>query len=124
MGSAASTLLDCRCVAGYVCTYKKQIHAKITINAASVQAFNVAEQQAFKASVAKAASVTVENVNIVEIVSHGGRRLLAAMGHRHITVSVEIHGTATFNEEILLKAHGYVNNMLWEHKHILDVAIY
>ena len=118
----SSSLLDCRCVAGYVCTYTKKIYAVITLNSVFLQTFNYADQQAFKASVAKAASVPIENVRILEIVSHGGRRLLAALGQKSIMVRLEILDSASVDNSQLLKSHGYVQNMTWEHTHHIEAT--
>jgi hypothetical protein len=120
--SPSSSLLDCRCVAGYVCTYTKQIHAVITLDATFLQTFGYADQQAFKASVAKAASVPVENVKILEIVSHGGRRLLAAMGRKSIMVKLAISGSTSVDKTQFLKTHGYVKNATWEHSHHVEAV--
>ena len=116
------SLLDCRCVAGYVCKYTKRIHAVIVLTTAFLETFNSADQQAFLASVAKAASVPSGNVKILEIVSHGGRRLLAATGNKSITVKLAIMGSTSVDDSQLLKSHKNINHVTWEHSHHVEAT--
>jgi hypothetical protein len=75
----SGSLLDCRCLAGYQCTYTKQISATVTLNStASDFQSNVNNVQTnFKLAIAAAAGVDVSKVIINGISSGTGRRLLS-----------------------------------------------
>jgi hypothetical protein len=74
----SSSMLDCRCVPGFSCTYTKQITAVVTLNA-TASSFNNdvgGVRTAFIAAIAAAAHVPVSAVHI-GAVTGAGRRLLS-----------------------------------------------
>ena len=76
----AFSMHDCKCVAGFLCLYYKQVHATVTLNAtlADLQDETSGARSAFMAGVASAAGVGVEQVHIhfVVIRLHQRRRRL------------------------------------------------
>ena len=95
--AGSSSQLGCRCVAGYVCSYKKLISAIVTLNATSVSDFNAnvnGVQTRFVTSVAAAAGVSTTQVTIVSVQVHAssGRRLLSSDDAIKIDVYTRIDG--------------------------------
>ena len=97
-GSVADSgsLLNCRCLEGYQCTYTKQISATVTLNETKSDFDNDVGgvRTAFLAAIAKAAGVSIADV-VINFVSsgNGGRRLLSADMHTDfINVRAMVHG--------------------------------
>jgi len=121
-----SSLLSCRCVAGYVCTYTKRIEATVHISNMSLADFTANYQDAFLAAIAKAAGVDISKVTIV--VAKSGRRLLsrwsgASMAPQELTIKFYVHDATTLNPTLpaLRRTLGFVFEIEWQHDHILHV---
>jgi hypothetical protein len=96
-GSVAnsSSLLDCRCLQGYQCTYTKKISATVTLNEtkSDFDADVGGVKTAFLNAIAKAAGVSINDIFIDFVSSGSGRRLLsmdASTGF--ISVRAIVHG--------------------------------
>jgi hypothetical protein len=84
-GIGSTSELQCACVLGYTCRYKKLISATVTLGMSKVEFTRAETTQAFVRAVAAAASVGVGEINIVSVVESAGgtpappgRRLLQA----------------------------------------------
>lgn len=82
--AGSSSLLQCRCVQGYVCTYTKRITAVVTLNT-TLSRFNAdigGVRSAFINAVASAAGVPASQVTINTVKSTGSRRRLLGLEHQ------------------------------------------
>ena len=112
--SGSTTILNCRCVTGYVCTYTKTITATVTLNT-TYPAFdqNVGNvRTAFQQAIANAAGVPIGRVSILGFAARSSnrRRLLSMFSgpdvHSGLVVRAEIHGAERLHElEVHLKKH-------------------
>ena len=121
-----SSLLNCRCVAGFVCKYTKRIEATVHISNMTLAEFTANYQAAFLAAIAKAAGVDVSKVTFV--VARSGRRLLslwpgASMAPQELTIKFYVHDATTLNPTLpaLRRTLGFVFEIEWQHDHILHV---
>jgi hypothetical protein len=121
-----SSLLNCRCVAGFVCTYTKRIEATVHISNMTLADFTANYQDAFLAAIARAAGVDVSKVTLV--IAKSGRRLLsrwpgASMAPQELTIKFYVHGATTLNPTLpaLRRTLGFVFEIEWQHDHILHV---
>jgi hypothetical protein len=93
----SSSQLGCRCLAGYVCSYKKLIMAVVTLNSTTVADFNAnvnGVQTTFIASVAASAGLSSAQVTIVSVKPHGaGRRLLSELVDVYTHIEGAMHLT-------------------------------
>ena len=122
MSEAGSTSqLKCRCKAGFVCFYTKQIQAVVTLNSTE-DAFkqntdNVREN--FLAAIAAAAGVDISKVTIVSVTKHAGsgRRLLGH--HEGIKVVAVVEGAHTLsNIETHVRQRGlHLHSHSWRESH-------
>jgi len=90
----STTVLECVCEPGYVCTYQKQLHATVTLPVTQAE-FELIRQE-FINTMAAAAGVDPSNVRIVGLtpVDEGhGRRLLLLHRLGAVLVDVRILGS-------------------------------
>ena len=83
--AGSSSQLQCRCTAGYYCTYKQMITAVVSINISLSDWNNNTNQvrDKFKAAIAAACSVSSNDVILGKATSRtGGRRLLSFNNNR------------------------------------------
>ena len=132
-----TTLLGCRCLGGFVCSYTKRISATLRIPNMSLANFTANFQNNFMQAIAKAAGVLVNNIKLTATVA--GRRLLAfepppttpsvAWGQnapQELTVKFHIHGS-----DYLHPAHAALGPLRkttsfeieWEHAHDVHVRM-
>jgi hypothetical protein len=123
-----STLLNCRCLAGFVCTYTKRITATVLIPNMTLADFSANYQQAFLAAIARAAGVDISQITIVTTKS--GRRLLSAWldrpmaPYRELTIILEILGSDHLDRthiHFLRRTLSFVFEVNWQHDHLLRV---
>jgi len=89
------SLLQCECVPGYNCAYKKQITAVVTLNTTLYNFNNNVNgvQTAFLQAVAAAAGVSPSQVVVNTVVSStGNRRLLSEKSNKFIDVYASVRG--------------------------------
>lgn len=119
------TLLQCRCVQGYVCSYTKRITTVVTLNT-TLSRFNSdygGVKTAFINAVASAAGVPSSQVTINTVTSSGGRRLLSFGDRGSIEVKVVVEGAERLHN---LAGHLAKHNVLlhqghtWEESHSLQ----
>ena len=92
------SLLDCRCVEGFQCTYTKKISATVTLNTtkSDFDSDVGGVKTAFLAAIAAAAGVDPSQVVINFVSSGTGRRLLSADFHpEFISVRSIVHGATS-----------------------------
>jgi hypothetical protein len=113
-----STLLDCRCLAGFVCTYTKQINVVLTLNSITWDMTTIAglSQNAIIDAIAQAAGVSREKVVISSMFS--GRRLLR-LQRREVLVTV--HGAEGLDIDSVYRQLN-VSHVAWTHRHSVHVA--
>jgi len=103
-----STLLNCRCVAGYVCTYTKRITATVRIPNMTLATFTSSYQAAFLQAIATAAGVDVSHITIVSA-STASRRLFSAsvltieFYVRSVSPSTYFHGQEEHHRYYLMR---------------------
>ena len=127
------SLLSCRCLAGYVCTYTKRLVATIRIqNNNMTQAYFAANYQtAFIRALARATGVSPSQVVIVATTT--GRRLLftdAGAGlmwatrtmPEEFTVKFHGHGAEGLDARHLLPAMLDPFEFAWQHAHALSIS--
>lgn len=80
--ASSTSQLDCKCVAGYACSYTKVINAVLTLMMSTSDFNRPGVQDTFKEAVAFAAKTTADKVIITKVVQTGsGRRLLSPETH-------------------------------------------
>lgn len=127
-----ATLLDCRCLPGFVCSYTKRINVVLTLHNITWEMTTVAglSQSAVIDAIAQAAGVSRDMVIINSMFhagSTGGRRLLGKlMGGAGLKMFITVSGAEGLDvskayellgENLPVQAH-----IAWEHKHVLRVA--
>jgi hypothetical protein len=112
------TVLDCRCLAGFVCTYTKQINVVLTLNSITWDMTTIAglSQNAIIDAIAQAAGVPREKVVISSIFS--GRRLLRLQRRE---VHVTVHGAEGLDIDSVYRQLN-VSHVAWTHRHSVHVA--
>ena len=93
--AGSSSLLHCRCEAGFKCSYTKKITAVVTLNTTAASFNNPQDpvRIAFIAAVAAAAGVSPAQVTISNVKTKtGGRRLLSQDEDEFIDVHTSIDG--------------------------------
>jgi hypothetical protein len=113
-----STLLDCRCLAGFVCTYTKQISVVLTLNSITWDMTTIAglSQNAIIDAIAQAAGVSRDKVVINSMFS--GRRLLRLQRRE---VFVTVYGADTLDTDSVYRQLN-VSHVAWTHRHSVHVA--
>lgn len=88
-----ATVLGCRCLAGYYCTYTKRVTAKLHLNL-TISAFDAGSRSALIQAIAHAAGVPVESVKITCTKQRkaGGRRKLQPLAESWLEVKVSLQG--------------------------------
>lgn len=111
VGGSATSVHDCKCDAGFLCMYYKQVRATVTLNS-TLAAFEHDEggvRSAFITGVASAAGVQREQVHVHFVVirldhrRRARRRLLSRGGQHEIRVTVVV--TDTSSEVSRLRRH-------------------
>ena len=123
---------DCRCVAGYVCQYSKQLRVLLVLNMPASQ-FNATAQATLKAQVAAASGVGVESVTIVNFYtpdagSFGGGRRLLVLKSKRLHVRLRVEGAESLRHETVraFRPHagasgGVVAHVEWETEDVVNV---
>jgi hypothetical protein len=113
-----STLLDCRCLAGFVCTYTKQISVVLTLNSITWDMTTIAglSRNAIIDAIAQAAGVPREKVVISSMLS--GRRLLRLLQRE---VLMTVHGAEGLDIDSVYRQLN-VSHVSWTHRHSVHVA--
>ena len=117
-GGLNLTVLNCRCLAGYVCTYTKRISVVLTLNSITWDMTTIAglSQNAIVDAIAQAAGVPREKVVISSIFS--GRRLLR-LQRREVVVTV--HGADKLDIDSVYRQLN-VSHVAWTHRPSVHVA--
>lgn len=130
--AGSNTILQCRCVQGYTCTYTKTITATVTLNT-TYSAFDQdvgGVRTAFQQAVANAAGVPFNRVSILGFAtrSTNRRRMLSIFSGPEtdsaIVVHAKIHGGERLHElESHLKKHSESLHIAheWKENHGLSV---
>jgi hypothetical protein len=117
----ASTILDCRCLAGFVCTYTKRISVVLTLHEITWNMTTIAglSQSAVIDAIAQAAGVARGMVVINGMFT--GRRRLMGLDRRH-KMFITVSGAETLDVGRAYELLGVKAHIAWEHKHALRVA--
>ena len=112
------TVLDCRCLAGFVCTYKKRISVVLTLHEITwdMKTLVGLSQSAIIDAIAAAAGVPRENVVINPTFS--GRRLMRL---RQRDMFITVHGADALDVEKVY-SNLDVSHVAWTHSHSVHVA--
>jgi hypothetical protein len=118
--AASTSQLSCRCKAGFVCFYTKQIQAVVTLNSTEA-AFNLNTDNVrgnFLAAIAAAAGVDISKVTIVSVTKHAGSRRLLGY-HEGIEVVAVVEGAHTLsNIETHVRQRGlHLHSHSWRESH-------
>jgi hypothetical protein len=119
-------LLDCKCKPGYSCSYTKRIDITIHIANMTLTNFNNTFMSTFIAAIAKAANVSVSQVQISSaVVSRGGARRALLPSQRTsrsstLVVQFQVRGGEHLDAEAL-RAHALVQKLAWQHAHHVHV---
>lgn len=92
LSSISSTIHDCKCQAGFLCIYYKQLHATVTLNT-TLSAFENntgSVRTAFVSGVAAAAGVAPDQVHIHFTVIHLDHRRRFVLPHPDETIQVSV----------------------------------
>jgi len=130
--AGSSSLLNCRCVEGYQCSYTKTITATVTLNSTATD-FNAdvgGVKTAFIAAVAAAAGVPISKVTILGVAAKtSGRRLLSLFAgpstDESIVVRAKVHGATHLRElDTHLSRHrvGLHVGHEWVENHVVSVV--
>jgi hypothetical protein len=116
IANSTASLLSCRCLAGYVCTYTKRITVVVHMHNMTLAAFTANYQAAFALALADAAGVSVSQVSIIV----PGRRLLASP----LTIRFHVHGAdglhgLRHHMQRLRRTAAF--ELAWEHAHSLRI---
>ena len=116
-----STLLDCRCLPGYLCSYTKRISVVLTLHNISWDMLNpvTLSQSSVIDAIAQAAGVSKENVHINGMFS-GRRRLLQDLQKHKLFITVK--EADTLNLDLAYSLLNIDSHISWEHSHSLHVA--
>jgi len=116
------TLLDCRCVAGYVCTYKKRISVVLTLHNITwdMKTYVGLSQSSIIDAIAQAAGVSRENV-IINPMFSGRRRLFNLNSARHV-MFITVHGAEKLDVERVYSILNVSSHITWAHSHSVHVA--
>ena len=119
------TLLDCRCLSGFVCTYNKRIHVVLTFKNISWEMLNLTSlsQSVVIDAIAAAAGVFKESVHINGVYT-GKRRLLESGETLSHKMFIIVSGADNFNVGAAYSLLGNVDaHIAWEHKHTVRVTV-
>ena len=121
------TILDCKCLPGFVCTYTKRISVVLTFKNLSWEMLQVnlttLSRSAVMDAIAAAAGVSRENVHIHGVFP-GRRRLLAGdpADGTNRKMFITVSGAEGLDVETVYSLLGSMNaHVAWEHKHTLSV---
>ena len=109
----ASSVHDCKCQAGFLCMYYRQVHATVTLNTtlSDFESDHRGVRSSFLSGVAAAAGVSSEKVHVHFVVIRlNHRRRLRTLGLLDcIQVSIVVSGTST--EDSLQNLHQHLSSM-------------
>ena len=128
------TLLSCRCIGGYTCSYTKRIVATVRIFNMTQAQFIANYQATFVRGLANAAGVPIGQITAVALAS--GRRLLfqsAAIkagaelswgrtAPQELTAKFIVHGADQMKQLDMAKL-GHAYDFAWEHDHRLFIEL-
>jgi len=106
LNGSATSLFDCKCVAGYYCTYLKRLSVIVRLNSTTLGNFDQTQQTLFVNAMAKAAGVLPSSVSVVSVnsVSTTTRRLLFNGKYdtedAHVILKFNISDSDTFYENV------------------------
>jgi hypothetical protein len=117
-----STILDCRCLAGFVCTYTKRISVVLTLHNITWDMRTPAglSQSSIIDAIALAAGVSRSNVVINPMFS-GRRRLMALNSGRHV-MFITVKEADGLDVQRVYSELSVSSHVSWAHSHSVHVA--
>lgn len=119
-----STLLDCRCLAGFVCTYTKRISVVLTLHEITWNMTTIVglSQSAVVDAIAQAAGVSRDKVVISSVLPSRRRLLEMLTGRTKHRIFITVSDTEGLDVQKAYELLGVKAHIAWEHKHALRVA--
>jgi len=113
--SNSSSLLSCKCLQGYVCTYTKTINATVHIVNMTLAQFTTSYQANLKTMLAQAANVTAAQVQIISYAS-------SPIMRRRILLPPRLDVVVTIRGAVHLHPHKQIAHVSWRHAHQMHVT--
>jgi len=111
----SSSLLSCKCLQGYVCTYTKTINATVHIVNMTLAQFTTSYQANLKTMLAQAANVTAAQVQIISYAS-------SPIMRRRILLPPRLDVVVTIRGAVHLHPHKQIAHVSWRHAHQMHVT--
>jgi hypothetical protein len=128
VSNRSTTILNCRCIAGYVCTYTKRLSVKVRLYNTTLASFDIKKRIFCISAMATAAGVSANSVTILNIDQLSGRRRLLGFSPPNNSIEIklnvfDIHSLDHNSTKAHLGLHFDIDNLSWEHDHLLDVRL-
>jgi hypothetical protein len=126
VSNRSTTILNCRCLAGYVCTYTKRLSVKVRLYNTTLAGFDIKQRLFFISAMASAAGVSTSSVSILNVnnIQQRRRNLLSSTQQIEIILHLfDAHFLNHTHAKDHLGLHFNLDDLTWEHDHLLDVQL-